>query len=141
MLKTKLVHPQILYALGKAGHGSKVLLADGDYPVSTTSGINAEIVHLNLCTGIVNCTQILEVLLPTLLVEAAEVMDVPEGQAEPEIWNAYRQQLKENNCPPELTKLERFAFYEEVAKDHTALIIQTGETREYANLLLTVGSL
>jgi L-fucose mutarotase len=141
MLKTKLAHPQILYALGKAGHGSRVLLADGDYPVSTTAGMNAEIVHLNLCAGIVNCTQILEALLPTILVEAAAVMDVPQGQAEPQIWATYRRLLSENGYPSELEKIERFAFYEETAGDNTALVIQTGETREYANLLLTIGSL
>ena len=141
MLKTKLTHPQILYALGRAGHGSSVLLADGDYPVSTTAGKNAEIVHLNLSAGVVSCTQILEVLLPTILVEAAAVMDVPQGQAEPEIWATYRQLLLNHNYSPKLKKIERFAFYEETAGDHTALVIQTGETREYANLLITIGSL
>lgn len=141
MLKTKLAHPEILFALGKAGHGSKVLLADGDYPVSTAAGKNAQIVHLNLCAGIVNCTQLLEVILPVLLVEGAEVMDVPRGQTEPEIWNTYREMLLKSGSKIGLMKLERFAFYEEVKKDHTALVIHTGEMREYANLLLTVGSL
>ena len=141
MLKTKLVHPELLYTLGRAGHGSKVLLADGDYPVSTTAGRNSEIVHLNLCAGLVSCTQILEVLLPTLLIEYAEIMDVPKGQGEPEIWDTYREMFSQNGYSFTLKKLERFDFYDEVAKDHTALIIQTGDLREYANLLLTVGSL
>jgi len=141
MLKTKLVHPELLYVLGKAGHGAKVLLADGDYPVSTTAGKNAEIVHLNLCAGVVNCTQILEVLFPTLLIENAEVMDVPKEQEEPEIWGTYQEMFSQNGYTFKLKKLERFKFYDEVAKDHTALIIQTGDLREYANLLLTIGSL
>ena len=141
MLKIKLVHPELLFVLGKAGHGSKVLLADGDYPVSSTGGKNTEIVHLNLCAGIVNCTQVLEVLLPTLLIENAEVMDVPEGQGEPEIWSTYQEKFSQNGYTFKLEKLGRFKFYNEVAKDHTVLIIQTGDLREYANLLLTIGSL
>lgn len=141
MLKTKLVHPEILQALAKAGHGSKVLLADGDYPVSTTAGKNAAIVHLNLCAGLVGCLEILEVLLPTVLVEKAEVMDVPQGNNLPDIWQDYKDLLKQNDYPDDLEKLDRFGFYDEVAKNTTALIIQTGELREYANLLLTIGSL
>jgi L-fucose mutarotase len=37
MLKTTLLHPEILYALGAAGHGSKVLISDGNYPHTTGS--------------------------------------------------------------------------------------------------------
>jgi L-fucose mutarotase len=141
MLKTPLVHPQILEALGKAGHGSKVLIADGDYPVATTAGKSAQLVHLNLSAGVVNCMQVLETMLPILLVEAATVMDVPAGQGEPAIWNDYREILKKNGYKLQLEKMDRFTFYQEVSQDHTALIIQTGELREYANLLLTIGSL
>lgn len=141
MLKTRLVHPEILHALGKAGHGSKVLIADGDYPVSTTGGKNSEIVHLNLSPGVVNCTQVLEALLQVLLIEDVAVMDVPEEQPEPPVWAEYRKIIKKNDYDLSLIVVERFSFYEEVAKDNMALIIQTGELKEYANILLTVGSL
>jgi len=140
MLKTKLVHPVILNALGKAGHGSKVLLADGDYPVSTTKGPNAEVVHLNIYAGLVNCIQLLEVILSTILVENAAVMDVPQGDPEPDIWKLYREMLKKNLYDDKLIKIDRFPFYNEISRPTTALIIQTGEVREYANLLLTIGS-
>lgn len=30
MLKTELLHPEILQALGEAGHGAQVLIADGN---------------------------------------------------------------------------------------------------------------
>ncbi len=83
MLKIPLVHPEILAALGKSGHGARVLIADGDYPVITTRGKNCAVVHLNLSAGIVNCTQVLEAVLPVLLVESVAVMDVPAGQSDP----------------------------------------------------------
>ena len=48
MLKYGLTHPEILSALGSAGHGSKVLIADGNYPFSTGSNPAAAHVYLNL---------------------------------------------------------------------------------------------
>jgi L-fucose mutarotase len=141
MLKIKLAHPEILAVLGKAGHGSKVLIADGDYPVSTTGGRNCRIVHLNLASDIVNCSQVLEAILSVLLVEDAVVMDVPEGRDAPPIWGEYQQLLTGNGWKFPIRRMERFAFYQEVGGDDVALIIQTGETRDYANILLTVGSL
>ncbi|HOS03406.1 MAG TPA: RbsD/FucU domain-containing protein, partial [Candidatus Hydrogenedentes bacterium] len=35
MLKQRLIHPEILDALAAAGHGSKILITDGNYPAST----------------------------------------------------------------------------------------------------------
>ena len=32
MLQSKLLHPEILAALGRAGHSSKILIADGSNP-------------------------------------------------------------------------------------------------------------
>ena len=42
MLKTTLLHPEILYALGSAGHGAQVLISDGNYPHATKSNPAAE---------------------------------------------------------------------------------------------------
>ena len=53
MLKTRLLHPEILQALGEAGHGAQVLIADGNYPLLTRSGAGAHRVHLNLAPGMV----------------------------------------------------------------------------------------
>ena len=35
MLKSRLLHPQILEALGESGHGARVLIADGNYSLAT----------------------------------------------------------------------------------------------------------
>ena len=60
MLKSCLLHPEILEALGRAGHSSKILIADGNYPFATQLGPNARLVSLNLSPGLVNITQVLE---------------------------------------------------------------------------------
>ena len=63
MLRHQLIHPEINYILGQAGHHGKILIADGNYPASSTLGPNAKLVSLNLSPGIVTCTQVLKALL------------------------------------------------------------------------------
>ena len=53
MLKHTLIHPEINAILGRAGHHSKILIADGNYPASTKRGPNASLVCLNLSPGLV----------------------------------------------------------------------------------------
>ena len=51
MLKTKLLHPEILRVLGSSGHFSQILIADGNYPFISRSGPRATTVYLNLMAG------------------------------------------------------------------------------------------
>ena len=48
MLRTQLIHPQILGALAEAGHGSQVLISDGNFPHVTATPPGARRVYLNL---------------------------------------------------------------------------------------------
>ena len=144
MLKTKLIHPQILAALARAGHGSKVLISDGNYPHWTTRGKNTEVVYLNLAPGKFTVTEVLESLLSAIPVEAAEIMDTNKTgpyamKEDPGIWAEFREILKAGGNSIELTKVERFAFYDKAGEDSVCLVIATGEQRIYANLLLTIG--
>ena len=78
MLKHTLIHPQINAILGRAGHHSKVLIADGNYPAYNTLGPNAELVCLNLAPGVVSCTDVLKALVTAIPIEAANTMGIPE---------------------------------------------------------------
>ena len=135
MLLTDLIHPGILDALAGAGHGSTILLADGHYPVSTATGPQGKIVHLNLAPGLLDVTQVLGVLLKAIPLESARVMVPPEGEPEPAAIAEYRRLL----APTPLGTLDRFAFYDAARSPDLALTIATGDTRTYANLLLTIG--
>jgi len=144
MLRGNLIHPEILEALGTAGHGSKVLIADGNYPASTALGPNAVLVSLNLSPGVVSCTQILESLLTLMPVEAAVVMEYSrEGRyalsEDPPVWSEYRKLLDRSRQPSDLEEVERFAFYEKAKEEDVCLTIQSADQRVYANLLLTIG--
>ena len=134
MLKSKLIHPTILETLGGSGHGGKVLIADGNYPVSTRAHPAARRVYLNLMPGKLTVTEVLEALLTAIPVEAVDVMMTDTG-IEPEIYAEFRRLL------PGLTlqKHERFAFYDLARDPDTCLVIATGEQRLYANILLTIG--
>lgn len=135
MLKGKLLQPEILASLGQAGHGSKILIADGNYPFSTGSSQGAALVFLNLMPGMVKVTDVLEALVATIPIEAAEVM-TPDNGADQPIFDEFRKLLVGG---PKLQKLGRYPFYEAARSDDTALVIATGEQRIYANLLLTIG--
>lgn len=134
MLRGSLTHPLILEALGKAGHGTKVLLADGNYPFSTGAYHHAARVFLNLAPGLVSVTDVLRVLVSAIPIEAAAVM-MPDGP-EPPIFNEFRQLLAGDM---QLDPLERFAFYAAARDENVGLVIATGEERVYANILLTIG--
>ncbi|MBI4556851.1 MAG: RbsD or FucU transport [Candidatus Hydrogenedentes bacterium] len=134
MLRHRLIHPDILEALAAAGHGSRILITDGNYPASTKLGENAALVYLNLAPGKVNVTEVLETLLTAIPVEDAAVME-PDSGPEPPIFDEFRRLLPELS----LTKYSRFEFYEEASGPDTCLQVVTGEQRIYANLLLTIG--
>jgi len=134
MLRSPLLHPEILRALAQAGHGAQVLIADGNYPFVTRSHPLAARVYLNLSPGVVGAADVLRAIAPAIPIEAAHVMATADG-SEPAIWTAFRESL------PGLTleSLERFAFYEAASRPDVALVIATAEQRVYANLLLTIG--
>ncbi len=135
MMKYRLLHPQLLGGLGRAGHGSRILIADSNYPHVTGAPAQAERVFLNLAPGLVSATDVLKVLLDAIPVEAAYAMLMDNGQEAP-IVAEFRALL-----PPEIEfkTLERFAYYDAVKSPDTLLVIATGEQRLYANLLLVVG--
>ena len=132
MLHGTLIHPEILDALGRAGHGSKILIADGNYPFATAIGPRARQVFLNLRPGLLRVTDVLAVLVTAIPIETADVM-MPDG-AEPPIFTEFRSLL-----PVPLQPLDRFAFYAAARDESLALLIATGEQRIYANILLTIG--
>lgn len=135
MIDAKLIHPQILSALGSAGHGSTILIPDGNYPFETGANPLAERVYLNLAPGIVTVTDVLEAVLSVTPVEAARVMARHDGE-EPSIYAEFRQLLPDDVA---LEPMERFDFYDEAKREDCCLVIATGEQRVYANILLTIG--
>lgn len=144
MLRHQLLHPTINAVLGRAGHHGKILIADGNYPASTTLGPNAELVSLNLSPGVVTCAQALAAVVSAIPIDIANTMQ-PEtsGQyalaADPPVWAEYRRIFKAAGLGIELEPIEKWAFYEAVRTPDHVLTIQTADQGLFANLLLSIG--
>ncbi len=134
MLSYHLIHPPLLAALASAGHGSRILIADGHFPCSTHTNPAAAMIHLNLRPGLLNVDDVLETLLEAVPIEHATVMSSngPSIAAH----DGYRAALG-THVP--FQQVERFAFYDLARTTDTAVVIATGDQRQYANLLLTIG--
>ena len=144
MLKSELIHPQISQIIAQAGHSSKILIADGNYPASSAIGPTARLVSLNLAPGLLTVSQVLRVLLTAIPIEAVCTMGMPEDDPyrlaeDPPVWNDYREILKNAELAVALTPIQRWDFYDAVASRDHVLTIQTGDQALWANLLLTVG--
>lgn len=135
MLKTKLLHPEILSSLGSNGHGARILIADANFPFTTCPPVAAKKVFLNFAPGLMKVTDILAVLIDHIPVEAAMVM-IPPDEGRQDIHSEFEEILG-SDIP--LKHLKRFEFYHEVKSDDTCLVIATGEARRFANILLVIG--
>jgi len=136
MLRTGLIHPQMLEALGKAGHGSLVLLSDGNFPHDTAPHRSAPRVYLNLRPGMISVIDALQAVLTVVPIESAVVMQPPPGTPAPPVRAEFANLL---GASIPLQDLDRDAFYAATADSNLALVVATGEQRIYANLLLTIG--
>jgi L-fucose mutarotase len=144
VLKHHLIHPKINEIIGRAGHHSLILIADGNYPASTKKGPNAELICLNLTPGLITCAQALQVLLSAVPIDRVNTMGIPADdpyarQGEPPVWNEYREVLKSAGSKLNLEPILKWDFYEAVASADHVLTIQTGDQSLWANILLTMG--
>lgn len=142
MLRGPIIHPTLLEALARCGHGSQIVVVDALYPSVTHVNPEADRVELNLTPGIVPAAKILELVGESMQIEKATYMrDATGGVSEPV---AEFQQLLEghtHHCgdPVEWDSLERFEFYDAARGEDVSLVIVSGEVRPYACVLLTVG--
>ncbi len=132
MLTTKCIHPGIMEALSLCGHGSKVLIADGNYPLAEKSG-DAKKVYLGLTPGLPTVTEVLKAIHSVVEIEKAEVM-VPGDGTTPDIFSEFEEELG-----LKLSGIGRFEYYDLCCQPDVVLAVSTGEKRVFANILLTIG--
>ncbi len=141
MLTGALIHPELLAAIGRSGHSGKILITDGNYPAASGAPATAERIYLNLTPGLLNVSQILEVLKQAVPIERAGLM-VPAADAvgveKPDVIPAhdeYRAALPE----VAFDEIPRWDFYDAAKAEDVTVVIVSGDQRLYANLLLTIG--
>lgn len=144
MLKTTLLHPDILRACARAGHHSKILIADGNYPAASKIGPQAELVCLQLTPGVPTVAQVLKAILAEVPVDVFNTMGIDETdeyaqQQDPPVWNEYREILRQAGSTRQLIPIKKWDFYSAVQSSDHVLTIQTADQALWANLLLSVG--
>lgn len=142
MLKgiSPIVSPELLKALCEMGHGDELVIADGNFPAESV-GKNAIVIRADGH----GTAELLEAVLRLIPLDRytekpVALMQVVKGDScpEPQIWKTYEEIL--NKYEPDhhaIEMTERFAFYERAKNAY--LIIATGETAIYANVLLKKG--
>ncbi len=144
MLKTTLLHPEILRLCARAGHHSKILIADGNYPAGTKKGPQAELVCLQLAPGIPTVAQVLAAILSAVPIDHVNTMGIPPddpyaAQGEPPAWADFRRIITASGAALELKPILKWDFYKQVESPDHILTVQTADQALWANLLLTVG--
>lgn len=135
MINCAIPHPEIMRALAEAGHGTNIVIADGNFPADIGVPAHATKVFLNYRPDAPKVPEVLEAVLKMIPVEAA-MAPVRDDMADVPVFPEYRALLPQNM---EIKKLTRWQFRETCMLPETGLLIQTGDLRLYTCIILTVG--
>ncbi len=134
-----ILSPALLKALCEMGHGDELVIADGNFP-SHSVGKDAIVIRADGHS----VNELLEAILTLMPLDSyvekpVALMQVVEGDsAKPTIWEDYKRTLnRHGEDPAKIESIERFRFYERAKNAY--LVIATGETAIYANILLKKG--
>ncbi len=145
MLKTSLLHPDILATIAQCGHHAKILIADGNYPASSKKGPSARVISLQLTPGVPTVAQVLRPLLEILPIDEIDTMGIDPSDpyarfGEPPVWADFRAIVNELLPDKKLGSIMKWDFYAAVESADHVLTIQTADQALWSNVLLTVGA-
>ena len=135
----KNISPELMKILMEMGHGDEIVLGDANFPGES---VNSRVVRMD---G-VQIVSILEAVMPffpldDFVSENVFLMSVVQGKGrQPDEWEAYEEILRKNDREHafrDFTKLERQKFYDRAR--NAFAVVATGETKQYANIILKKG--
>ncbi len=134
----KLLTGDLLKLLCDMGHGDELVIADANFPADALAD---RLIRLPGIDGVRAAEAVLSVFPLDTYSDPAYIMDLTEGDREkgmpePEIWPMYQELVRKNGAAG-LARMERYDFYSRARKAYA--ILQTGEERQYGNLLLVKG--
>lgn len=140
MLKNipKIISPELMKVMMEMGHSDVLIIADANYPAA------AHAKRLIRLEG-VEVPELLEAILPffpldNFIEHPVRLMENLPTEPVPEIWDVYDSILRKHDADRafgEFKLIDRLPFYEESEKAY--LIVQTGTTARYANIVLQKG--
>ncbi len=136
----RILSPELLKVLCEMGHGDRIVIADGNFPVESV-GKDAKVIRMD---GHGTC-ELLEAILQlfpldTYVEHPVSLMEVMPGDpVETPIWGEYEKLVAaaDDRGGSAIGHIERFAFYEEARKAYA--VVATGEGALYANVMLQKG--
>ena len=135
MINGPLLHPDVLAALARSGHTGKVLIADGQFPISTGIPANVPRAYLNYAPNLLTVPQALAPLIGATPIESVAAT-INDDDTLPPIWDDYRALLPAD-LP--LTGVRASAFGLLLRDPALALVIVTGDLRSNGCIVLTLG--
>lgn len=129
--------PDLVKYMMEMGHGDTLVIADAHFPAHSCG---QRVVN---CCG-VGAEQLLDAILQLMPLDRyvpapITLMQLVEGETigQPPIWGRYRRILAQYQPLVQIQWAERFAYYEMSRRAY--VIVQSGETAQYANILLQKG--
>ena len=132
-----LLSPDLLHALAAMGHGDDIVIADANYPGSSSGPqcIRADGVSATDILRAVLSVMPLDTFVPD---PALTMQVVGDASAIPEAVADFQRIIDATaDARAPIASLERFAFYDRASSAFA--IVQTGETRLYGNIILKKG--
>jgi L-fucose mutarotase len=131
------ISPDLLYTLARMGHGDELVLVDAFYPAHSR---NPNVIR---CDGSDVCELLDGILslmnLDNYVADPVTTMEAANGDTlDPSMESDFRAAIDRHwpDTPP-IAKMERHDF---MARSTRAFaIVQTGETRKYANIIIKKG--
>lgn len=131
-----IISPELLKVLCEMGHGDQIVIADGNFPAASNA---KRLIRLD-GHGVPEILDAILSLFPLdqYVDKQVSLMSVCEGDTVvPVIWEEYKKILANYEPNAKIEYLERFEYYD-VAREAYA-IIATGESAQYANVILKKG--
>jgi len=133
-----IITPELMKAMMEMGHSDTLILADANFPAATNAKklIRAEGVEI---------PELLEAILryfplDNYVQHPVSLMKPLEHEPVPEIWAEYESIIRKydkEKAFSEFKYIERLDFYKEAQNAY--IIVQTGTTARYANIILQKG--
>ncbi|RSX53300.1 fucose isomerase [Bifidobacterium goeldii] len=135
-----IISPELLKTLCEMGHGDRLVIADGNFPVESV-GRDAVVIRCD-GHGVPELLEAILQLMPldTYVDKPVTLMEVVPGDpVETPIWDDYTRIIAEhdNRAQQAIGTVERFAFYKQATSAYA--IIATSERAQYANIMLQKG--
>ncbi|MGN0892707.1 MAG: RbsD/FucU family protein [Oligosphaeraceae bacterium] len=138
---SKYLTGDLLKILCDMGHDDVLILADGNFPAETVAHRLLRYPGLDTSTVLKGLVDIFPLDFqytahPVCVMDLTRE-DKARGMKPPAAWEDFRTILRPRYGEVELGRVERFEFYERARKAYA--VVQTGEERQYGNLLLVKG--